>query len=121
MNSQILVNTDFIKNSQKPTDKKFNQSDQSNFGNHIKTYGCNSLDFKYVISTLSQFFSYQKSGYMAAVKQLYQYQQLNNNFKIMYFIKATKKLFLGMYIPADSNEDKKTQKFTFSYIAILVR
>lgn len=67
MNSQILVNIDFIKNSQKPTDKKFNQCYQSNFENHIKTYGCNGLDFKYVISTLSQFFSNQKSGYMAAV------------------------------------------------------
>ncbi len=39
----------------------------------------------------------------------------------MYFIKVTKKLFFGMYIPADSDEDKQTQKFTFGYIAILVR
>ena len=119
VNSPIVVNTDFTKNPQEPTNQEFIGTYQSHVGTHIWAYICGRSNLRYTPSTLSRFSSNLILEHKAAIKQLYRYLQATKNFKIVYRGRLTEELRLEMNIDVDWARDKETRKSTPDYISIL--
>ena len=119
VNSQIVVNTDFTKNPQEPTNKEFIRTYQSPVRTNIRAYICGRPNLWYAVSTLSRFSSNPITRHRAAVKQLYWHLQATKDFKIVYRGGLTEKPGLEMNTDADRAKDKETRKSTSGYIIIL--
>lgn len=121
VSSQVVVNTDFTKNVQDPTDKESIQIHQPYYGTQMWAQVYISSNSDYASFILSLFLSNSIPEYMAAVKSLYQYLEATNYFKIEYNDRLIEKPRLETCTEADWAVNKETQTFTSDYNPILAR